>query len=217
MRVLVVDDHSLFRDGLISLLKAADYDVIGEAGDGESAVREALRLHPDLILMDINMPRMNGLDALRLIRGQLPETKVVILTVSEIGETLLEAIEAGANGYLLKNLDSHAFIASLHSLERGEAAITGEMVSQLMQQISQRSRQAPARQEPAPRITLTDREREMLRFIARGLSNREIAGKLFISENTVKYHIKNVLQKFGLKNRAEAAAYAIQQGLGVEE
>ena len=217
MRVLVVDDHSLFRDGLISLLKAADYDVIGEAGDGESAVREALRLHPDLILMDINMPRMNGLDALRLIRGQLPETKVVILTVSEIGETLLEAIEAGANGYLLKNLDSHAFIASLHSLERGEAAITGEMVSQLMQQISQRSRQAPARQEPAPRITLTDREREMLRFIARGLSNREIAGKLFISENTVKYHIKNVLQKFGLKNRAEAAAYAIQQGLGAEE
>jgi DNA-binding NarL/FixJ family response regulator len=217
MRVLVVDDHSLFRDGLISLLKAADYDVIGEAGDGESAVREALRLHPDLILMDINMPRMNGLDALRLIRGKLPETKVVILTVSEIGETLLEAIEAGANGYLLKNLDSHAFIASLHSLERGEAAITGEMVSQLMQQISQRSRQAPARQEPAPRITLTDREREMLRFIARGLSNREIAGKLFISENTVKYHIKNVLQKFGLKNRAEAAAYAIQQGLGAEE
>ena len=217
MRVLVVDDHSLFRDGLISLLKAADYDVIGEAGDGESAVREALRLHPDLILMDINMPRMNGLDALRLIRGQLPETKVVILTVSEIGETLLEAIEAGANGYLLKNLDSHAFIASLHSLERGEAAITGEMVSQLMQQISQRSRQAPARQEPAPRITLTDREREMLRFIASGLSNREIAGRLFISENTVKYHIKNVLQKFGLKNRAEAAAYAIQQGLGAEE
>ena len=215
MRVLVVDDHSLFRDGLISLLRAADYNVIGEAGDGESAVREALRLRPELILMDINMPRMNGLDALRLIRSQLPETKVVILTVSEIGETLLAAIEAGANGYLLKNLDSHTFIASLHSLERGEAAITGEMVSQLMRQISQRSKQAPSHEPPA-RITLTDREREMLRFIAQGLSNREIAGKLFISENTVKYHIKNVLQKFGLKNRAEAAAYAIQQGITAE-
>jgi DNA-binding NarL/FixJ family response regulator len=217
MRVLVVDDHSLFRDGLISLLKAADYNVIGEAGDGESAVREALRLRPELILMDINMPRMNGLDALRLIRSQLPETKVVILTVSEIGETLLAAIEAGANGYLLKNLDSHTFIASLHSLERGEAAITGEMVSQLMRQISQRSRETPSTPPPAPRLTLTDREREMLRYIAQGLSNREIAGKLFISENTVKYHIKNVLQKFGLKNRAEAAAYAIQQGITAQE
>src|SRR5262245_51331513 len=135
MRVLVVDDHSLFRDGLSSLLKAAGYEVIGEAGDGEVAVREALRLHPDLILMDINMPKMDGLEALRQIHACSPETKVVILTVSETENNLIAAIEAGAKGYLLKNLDSQTFIASLRNLERGEAAITNEMVSHLMSHI----------------------------------------------------------------------------------
>ena len=216
MRILVVDDHSLFRDGLISLLKAAGYEVIGEAGDGEAAIREAVKLHPDLILMDINMPKMSGLDALREIHYRLPDVKIVILTVSETEENLIAAIEAGAKGYLLKNLDSQTFIASLRNLERGEAAITNEMVSHLMSHISKRAKQSGLN-NLTPKIILTEREQGILQLISQGLSNRAIAEKLFISENTVKYHIKNTLQKLALKNRAEAAAYAIQQGLNSDK
>jgi DNA-binding NarL/FixJ family response regulator len=216
MRMLVVDDHSLFRDGLTSLLKAAGCEVVGEAGDGEAAVREALKLHPDLILMDINMPKMSGLEALRQIHFRLPDVNVVILTVSETEENLIAAIEAGAKGYLLKNLDSQTFIASLRNLDRGEAAITNETVSHLMSHISKRAKQSGAN-NLAPKIILTEREQGILNLISQGLSNRAIAEKLFISENTVKYHIKNTLQKLALKNRAEAAAYAIQQGLNIEK
>lgn len=215
MRILVVDDHSLFRDGLISLLKAAGYEVAGEAGDGETAIREALKLHPELILMDINMPKLSGLDALREIHYRMPDVNVVILTVSETEENLIAAIEAGAKGYLLKNLDSQTFIASLRNLERGEAAITNEMVSHLMSHISRRAKQSSG--SLSPKILLTEREQGILQLISQGLSNRAIAERLFISENTVKYHIKNTLQKLALKNRAEAAAYAIQQGLNIEK
>lgn len=211
MRILVVDDHSLFRDGLTSLLKAAGYEIIGEAGNGETAVLEALRLRPDLILMDINMPKKDGLQALREIHQLMPETNIVMLTVSETEGNLISAIEAGAKGYLLKNLDSQSFITNLRNLERGEAAITNEMVSHLMAHISRRAKQSSGL-ALNPKINLTEREHEILQLISKGLSNRAIAGKLIISENTVKYHIKNLLQKLSLKNRAEAAAYAIQQG-----
>ena len=212
MRILVADDHSLFRDGLTSLLTAAGHEIVGEAEDGHRAVQKALNLRPDLVLMDIHMPGLNGLEALKQIRNQDPSIKIVMLTVSDKNEDLMDAIEAGANGYLLKILDSHTFIAKLKGLETGQAAITGEMVTQLMGHLSQRSKQ-PARDADRPTPSLTERELDLLPLIAKGLSNREIAEKLFISENTVKYHIKNLLQKLSLKNRTEAATFAIQQGL----
>jgi DNA-binding NarL/FixJ family response regulator len=142
----------------------------------------------------------------------MPDASIVILTVSETEENLIAAIEAGAKGYLLKNLDSQTFIASLRNLERGEAAITNEMVSHLMSHISRRAKQSVGSPLNS-KIILTDREQEILQLISKGMSNRAISEKLFISENTVKYHIKNLLQKLSLKNRAEAAAYAIHRGV----
>ena len=210
MRVFVVDDHSLFRDGLTSLLRAAGIDVIGEAGDGEQAVRDIERLLPDLVLMDLNMPRMSGLEALEQIRSRGLETKVIMLTVSDRSDDMIAAIESGANGYLLKSLDSQAFLAKLRGIERGEAAISGEMTMQLMAHIAHKAKE-PAGSSASH--SLTERELEMLALLARGMPNREIAQTLFISENTVKYHIKHILQKLDLKNRAEAAAYAVQKGL----
>src|SRR5271157_4950159 len=140
MRILVADDHSLFRDGLTSLLKASGFEVAGEAGDGEQAVRETLRLKPDIVLMDLNMPVMNGLQALRQIRTAAPDTKVIMLTVSDRSEDLVSAIENGAYGYLLKSLDSQSFIASMRGLEEGKAPVSGEMTSQLLAHIAQQAK-----------------------------------------------------------------------------
>ena len=211
MRILVADDHSLFRDGLTSLLKASGFEVAGEAGDGEQAVREALRLKPDIVLMDLNMPVMNGLQALRQIRASAPNIKVIMLTVSDGSEDLVDAIENGAYGYLLKSLDSQSFITSLHGLEEGKAPISGELTSHLLTHIAQQAKSLGGPEASKP--VLSEREIEILQLIARGLKNKVIADELKISENTVKYHLKHILQKLNLKNRAEAAAYAVQSGL----
>lgn len=211
MRILVVDDHSLFRDGLVSLLKAAGYDIAGEAGNGEDAIREAGRLNPDLVLMDLHMPVMGGLDALKKLHEDMPQVQVVMLTVSDKEEDLIAAIEAGARGYLLKNLDSRTFIAHLRRLEAGDVAVSSEMTSRLLSHIARRARE----EERTPRgmgIDLSSREIELLKLLAHGLSNKAIAQRLSISENTVKYHIKHILQKMHLSNRAEAAAFAVQKG-----
>jgi len=211
MRILVADDHSLFRDGLTSLLKASGFEVAGEAGDGEQAVRETLRLKPDIVLMDLNMPVMNGLQALRQIRTAAPDTKVIMLTVSDRSEDLVSAIENGAYGYLLKSLDSQSFIASMRGLEEGKAPVSGEMTSQLLAHIAQQAKSSNLLDESRP--VLSEREIEILKLIAHGLKNKAIAEELKISENTVKYHLKHILQKLNLKNRAEAAAYSVQSGL----
>jgi len=211
MRILVADDHSLFRDGLTSLLKASGFEVAGEAGDGEQAVRETLRLKPDIVLMDLNMPVMNGLQALRQIRTAAPDTKVIMLTVSDRSEDLVSAIENGAYGYLLKSLDSQSFIASMRGLEEGKAPVSGEMTSQLLAHIAQQAKNSNLLDESRP--VLSEREIEILKLIANGLKNKAIAEELKISENTVKYHLKHILQKLNLKNRAEAAAYSVQSGL----
>jgi DNA-binding NarL/FixJ family response regulator len=211
MRILVADDHSLFRDGLTSLLKASGFEIAGEVGDGEQAVRETLRLKPDIVLMDLNMPGMNGLQALRQIRAAAPSTKVVMLTVSDRSQDLVEAIESGAYGYLLKSLDSQSFIASMRGLEEGKAPISGEMTSHLLAHIAQQAGSTNLMSESKP--VLSEREIDILRLIAHGMKNKAIADDLKISENTVKYHLKHILQKLNLKNRAEAAAYAVQSGL----
>jgi DNA-binding NarL/FixJ family response regulator len=208
MKVLVADDHSLFRDGIISLLEAADFEVVGQVGNGRMAVEETLRLHPDLVLMDISMPQLNGLEALRQIKAALPDTQVVMLTVSEEDADLFEAIKSGAHGYLLKDLNAYEFLVMLGGLQRGEAAITRKTVRRLMEGFAASSRQRHSLIED-----LTQREIQLLQLVAEGLSNKALAQRLSISENTVKYHLKKILQKLGVQNRTEAVAYAIGTGL----
>jgi DNA-binding NarL/FixJ family response regulator len=208
MRVIVADDHSLFRDGITSLLEAAGYEVVEQVGNGKLAI-EAVRQHqPDLVLLDIKMPVVDGIEALKVIRSEFPDLRVVILTVSDDDEDLFAAIQAGADGYLLKDLTSDEFLEMLSGLERGEAAISRKVTTQLIAGFQQLSTQTTD-----SRNQLTDREFELLHLLADGLSNKIIAERLFISENTVKYHIKNILQKFGVQNRTEAVAMAIRQGL----
>ncbi|HEY4690892.1 MAG TPA: response regulator transcription factor [Anaerolineae bacterium] len=208
MRVLVADDHSLFRDGIVSLLEAAGYQVVGQVGTGRAAVDVARQLKPDLVLMDITMPEMTGIEALRAIRAEMPEVQVVMLTVSDEDANLFEAIQAGARGFLLKNLNANEFLDMLEGLKRGEAAITRQTVARLMEGYAK-----PPKPPPGPAESLTQREIELLQLIVDGLSNKAIGERLGLSENTVKYHIKNILQKLGAQNRTEAAAHALRDGL----
>ena len=208
MRILVADDHSLFRDGLVSLLEAAGFEVVGQVGDGAAAVEAALRLRPDAVLMDITMPGLNGLEALRQIQAAWPEAQVVILTASDDEASLFEAVEAGAHGYLLKNLNADEFVEMLNGLARGEAAMTRQTTARLLAGLSHLSHAPP----PPPEV-LTPREIELLELMVKGLSNKEIAQAISLSENTVKYHVKHILQKLGVQNRTEAAVQALQFGL----
>lgn len=208
LRILVVDDHALFRDGMISLLKAAGMQVLGEASNGQEAVIEARRLMPDLILMDIDMPVMNGIEATRKITNAFPEIKVVMLTVSQEDQKLFEALRAGAKGYLLKSLNSDEFIKLLQGFERGEPPISSSITARLINYVAQQSTFNEALDE-----NLTVREVELLGYLGQGLANKAIASQLDISENTVKYHIKNILQKLNYNNRAEAATYAVRHNL----
>ncbi|MDP2936721.1 MAG: response regulator transcription factor [Dehalococcoidia bacterium] len=211
MRVLLVDDHALFRDGIASLLTAWGVEVVGQACDGLEALEKVRELHPDLVLMDVKMPRCNGLEATRLIKARMPEVKIVMLTVSDDEQDLFEAIKAGAQGYLLKNLRGEEFVEMLSGISRGEAPISPTLAAKILAEFSRRSAKAPA--PSSSKEDLSEREGEILRLIAQGQSNKGIATSLVISENTVRYHIKNMLAKLHLRNRAQAAAYAVQQGL----
>jgi len=203
MRILVVDDHSLFRDGVISLLEAGGHKVVGQAGDGLVAVESARALKPDLVLMDINMPLMDGIEALRQIKATLPDMKVIMLTVSEDDTNLVHAIRAGADGYLLKHLNAKDFLEMVNGLERGEAAITRSLTTRLLRHMT-------SLEPESGRTPLSERELEILRLVATGKSNHAIAEQLSVSENTVKYHLKNIMQKLGVSNRTEAVTLAIQ-------
>jgi DNA-binding NarL/FixJ family response regulator len=207
LRVVVADDHSLFRDGITSLLEAAGYEVVAQSSDGQGAVEAVQKTHPDLLLLDISMPKMDGLEALQIIKTEFPETRVVILTVSDSDEDLFASIRAGADGYLHKDLDAKEFLEMLTGLERGEAAITRKTAARLMsgfQNLAQEAEQAEL---------LTKREIQLLGWMVEGYSNKAIAKELFISENTVKYHIRNIFQKLEVQNRTEAVAYALREGL----
>ena len=212
MRVLVADDHSLFRDGLVSLLEAGGFEVVGQCGDGRAAVEAALRLRPDLVLLDITMPVVTGLEALRQIRAEWPEAKVVMLTASDSDDSLFQASEDGAAGYLLKSLKAEEFLDMLHGVENGEAAMTRQTTARLLAGLTRSTHRPPDLLD-----ALTPQETRLLQLLAQGLSNKSIAQGMALSENTVKYHLKNVLQKLGLHNRTEAAAYAIRAGLQPSE
>lgn len=203
MRVLVVDDHSLFRDGIVSLLEAGGHEVVGQGNNGLEATHLAVELHPDLILMDIHMPIMTGLTALKQIRAEMPDVKIVMLTVSEEDRDIIEAIRAGANGYLLKQINAAEFFQLLKKLEQGEAAISPPVATHLFKHVGR----ASVKPEASP---LSDRELEVLRLVAGGKSNREIAAALSVSDNTVKFHLKNILQKLNASNRVEAVMRAAQ-------
>ena len=206
MRVLVADDHALFRDGIVSLLEAADFQVVGQASDGQEAVEAALRLRPDLVLLDIDMPRLGGLEALCQIKAELPDTHVVMLTVSKEDADLFRAIQSGAQGYLLKDMSADEFLEMLNGLERGEAAISRKTAARLIDGL------ASPQQATKPSVCLTRREIELLELVAEGLPNTAIAQKLSVSENTVKYHLKKIFQKLGVQNRTEAVMHAVRAG-----
>ena len=209
VRVLLADDHPLFRNGVASLLATRDYVVVGQAGSGAEAVQLAEALKPDLILMDIRMPGLNGLAATRLIKTRQPEARIVILTVSEEDADLFEAIKSGAAGYLLKSLDSGQFFELLEAVMRGEPGITPDLAAKILREFARPQTTAV---EPGP-DDLTPREREVLGLVAQGATNAEIAAQLAVSENTVKFHMKNILQKLHARNRAEVVAYALRSGL----
>lgn len=206
IRVLIVDDHTLFRRGVSTLLSGReDMEVVGEAADGREAVERARDLMPDVILMDIKMPEMDGLAATKQIKAELPYVRIMMLTVSETDEDLFEAVKAGAQGYLLKNVDPDYLVACVQQVQRGEVPIAPTMAAKILRELT-----APAEHAPPE---LTGRERQVLELLAEGLANKEIAFSLKISENTVKNHLRNILEKLHLQNRVQAALYAVKMGL----
>jgi DNA-binding NarL/FixJ family response regulator len=211
MRVLLADDHALVRDGVASLLGAWGHDVVGQASDGRAAVELADRLQPDLVLMDVRMPGMSGLEATAAIRAHHPDIAIVMLTVSEDEGDLFTAIKSGAQGYLLKNLESGQLRAMLEAVERGEAAITPATAGRIIEEFLRRERRMG--EPPDDPDRLTDRELDVLRLVTAGLRNKEIAARLGISENTVKFHLRNILEKLHAASRTELAARAVREGL----
>lgn len=210
MRVLIADDHALFRDGLKSLLDARGVDVVAEARNGREAVNLARQHNPEIVLMDLTMPEMTGLEATRLISADLPDVKVVVLTASEDDADLFEAIKSGAQGFLPKDIESARLFSMLEGVMRGEPALTPGLARKLLTEFAQ---PAPAPREQPPSL-LTDREREVLELLVEGItSNRELADRLFVSENTVKYHLRNILTKLHLQNRAQVISYAVRNKL----
>ncbi len=210
MRVLLVDDHNLVRNGIASLLMAHNIEVVGEASDGLEALQKAQQIRPDTILMDINMPRLGGLEATRLIKTEMPNIKIIILTVSEDEENLFEAIKSGAEGYLLKDIKADEFLKLLNGVTRGEAAISPIMAAKIIDEFAQ---QPTDQNKESSKSRLTDREKEVLRLVSSGDLNKEIALTLNITENTVKYHLRNIMDKLHLRNRAAIAAYAASKGI----
>lgn len=211
MRIVIADDHALFRDSMKSLLEARGLQVIGEASNGREAVDLAHRLKPDVVLMDLGMPELDGLSATKLIVADLPEVKVVVLTASDDDASLFEAIKAGAQGYLLKNLESEAFFTLLEGVNRGEPALTPTLARKVLQEFAKPSHGAAQREDPD---ALTDREREVLELLVSGVtSNRKLAKQLGVSENTVKFHVRNILDKLHLHNRAQVVGFAMRHHL----
>jgi len=211
-RVLIVDDHILFREGLQTLLELEpDFRVVGQASNVQEAIEMAKALKPDLVLMDINLPDGSGLDAVETISLQSTDTAVVILTVHEPNEYLLDAIRAGAKGFIPKGTHFAKLVAGLRAVRNGETAISRMMVNRLVDEVRRLGK--PPELEPDSLVTLTPREVQILSYMGRGASNREIASMLVISENTVRVHVHNLLEKLGLKSRVEAATFAKRYGV----
>ena len=214
IKVLLVDDHALFRKGVASALAShTDIAVVGEASNGEEALAKAQELMPDVILMDISMPVCDGLEATRRIKAEVPYVKIIILTVAEQDESLFEAIKSGAHGYLLKTIEPRPLLEALRGVFRGEAPISRVTASKILGEFARR-RQHSAPEEALPAARLTARENEILELLTKGATNKEIAASLGISTHTVRNHLQNIMEKLHIQNRVQAAAYALQAGLG---
>jgi two-component system NarL family response regulator len=213
IRVLVADDHVLFRRGLeMVLAQETDLQLIGEAADGAEAVAAAADLLPDVVLLDVRMPRLSGIEAAAGIKEVAPVAKIIMLTISDEETDLLAAIKAGANGYLLKEISIEEVADGIRAVHSGQSLISPAMASKLLTEFAALVKKQPGRDRvPAP--VLTDRELQVLRQVARGRNNREIAADLFISENTVKNHVRNILEKLQLHSRMEAVFYAVREKL----
>jgi DNA-binding NarL/FixJ family response regulator len=210
--ILIVDDHVLFREGMRNIIRHwDDFEVVGEASNGLEALNLSRQLQPDIILMDISMPVMNGICSTKQISSELPSTRIVMLTMSEDEEDLFNAIKYGAQGYVLKDTPSKRLHDELRRMLQGETPLSGLMATKVLEEFgrSNSPNQTPSEyQEP-----LTERERQVLALLVEGLSNVEIAERVFLSENTIKKHISNILEKFHLNKRIEAAVYAVREGL----
>jgi DNA-binding NarL/FixJ family response regulator len=214
IRVLVVDDHALFRRGLQMVLgQEDDVAVVGEAGDGTEALALANELLPDVVLMDIRMPRRDGIEACTAIKDAVPSAKIIMLTMSDEEGDLYEAIKAGATGYLLKEIPIDEVATAVRAVASGQSLISPAMAAKLLSEFATMMKRSDERPTSVPAPRLTDRELQVLKLVARGMNNRDIAKELFISENTVKNHVRNILEKLQLHSRMEAVVYAVREKL----
>jgi two-component system nitrate/nitrite response regulator NarL len=211
IRVLLVDDHTLFRSGIRSLLQRHDeFEIVDEAADGLEGIKRARSHRPDVVLLDLNMPGVSGLEAAKVIAEEMPSVRVLMLTVSEDAEDLMEALRAGASGYLLKNIDAPAFAEAIRRVAAGESVVSPAMTSKLIQGV----RNPPKASAAQERERFSPRERDILVCLAQGESNKEIARKLNLAESTVKIHVQNLFKKLGMTSRVQVALYAAENGFG---
>lgn len=209
--ILIVDDHDIFRGGLREIISHwEEFKVVGEAANGKEAIGQVEKCLPDIVIMDISMPIMNGLEATKRISRKFPSTQIAMLTVAEGEKNLFEAIRNGASGYMSKNVSAEKFYELLNDLARGDAALTSDMAKKILDEFITPSRETKPVSEKEP---LSEREEQILALIVEGLSNSEIGERIYLSPNTVKKHIRNILQKLHVNNRIEAAVYAVREGL----
>lgn len=215
IRVLMIDDHTLFRSGIKLLLqRQEDCEVIGEAGDGSSGVEKAKQLQPDVILLDLHMQGLNGLETIPKLREAIPKAQIIMLTVSEDSDDLLEALRAGARGYLLKNIETEFLVDSIRRASRGESVMSTQMAGKLADSMRQPGIGLASNISPEK---LTRREKQIIMRLAKGASNKEIARALEVTESTVKIHVQGILRKLNLTSRVQAAVYAVEHGLVAEQ
>lgn len=216
IRVLLVDDHALFRSGIKSLLQRhPEFEIVGEAGDGMEGVKRAGQLKPDVVLLDLHMPGLSGRDAAGMLAEESPGSRVLMLTVSEDADDLIETLRAGACGYLLKNIEADTLVSAINKAAEGESVISPQMMGKLLKGVrGELPPKATAQTAVASELNkLSPRERQILTFIARGQSNKEIARELDLAESTVKIHVQNILRKLNLSSRVQAAVFAVEQGI----
>jgi DNA-binding NarL/FixJ family response regulator len=214
MRILLVDDNALFCESLQSLLTLHGYQVVGTAGDGLEALEQARRLHPDLILMDITMPGCDGLTGTRLIKAEMPDLKVVMLTVAQEDEVLFESLKSGASGYVLKSSRASELLSHLGQLAAGQAALSPGLAERVLGEFARMGRQLESNPEQVEETAdLTPRQREILTLIVRGMTYEEMGKTLCLSERTIRYHVEEIIQRLHLENRSQVIAYAARMGL----
>ncbi len=214
VRVLVVDDHTLFRRGIVTVLaNQRNISVVGEAVNGLEAIDKAEELVPDVIVMDLNMPQCSGLEATQALQAKMPQVSILVLTVSDNEADLFHAIKFGATGYILKNTEPEELVQAIHHIAQGGVIVSPMMAAKLLTEFRSLGTDAMAKKTAEEEANLSPREDEVLRLVAQGATNKEIADSLFISENTVKTHLRNIMDKLHLANRSQAAAYAVKRGL----